>query len=194
MGYGKPSRTEELLGEMVGGPNGRIVVDSLGLIHWCQPRNGSDSRPWTNSHLTHVLARTLRTVDGPTWPELYKLSARLGAKPFNLFPHQLDEGMLTPGFAATGPGGLWGWKFQTWRYGNDPRDRWRATVAMAHLHPDPETGENRVERRNLRDTTPAEVLTWAARIGILGNLRVRFANGTRIQSGEVGRKPLEVQL
>lgn len=193
MGYGKMSRTEELWAEAQNGPNGRVVVDAGGLIHWLQARNSSDSRPWTNSHLTHVLARQLRTAPGPTWPELLMLSHRLGGRPRAMLPYEIDEGCMTPGYTAVGDGGLWGWKLQTWRYGNDPRTTFRHSVAMARVR-DEERGEvEGVERRNLRDTNPAEVLTWAARIGILGDIEVRFRNGTRIKTGEVWREK-RVQL
>jgi hypothetical protein len=190
MGYAKPSRTEELYTEAQVGPNGRVVVDSLGLIHWLQARSSSDSRPWTNSHLTHVLARSLRTLEGPTWAELFKLSHRIGGRPRQLLPFEIDEGCITPGYCAVGDGGNWGWKLQTWRYGNDPQTTFRHSVAMARLDPLGNEGNGKVQRRNLRDTTPAEVLTWAARIGILGNIEVRFQSGTRVKTGEVGREQL----
>lgn len=188
MGYAKPSRTEELYTEAQSGTNGRIVVDSLGLIHWMDARNGSDSRPWTNPHLTHVLARTLRTLEGPTWPELLLLSHRIGGTPRAMLPFEIDEGCMTPGYTAVGPDGDWGWKFQTWRYGNDAPATLRHTVAMARLDPRGNGGQGKVHRRRLRDTTPAEVLTWAARIGLLGDIEVQFRNGTRFKTGEVGRE------
>lgn len=185
MGYAKPSRTEELFGELMSGPNGRILVDDQGLIHWHAPRNATDARPWTNSHMTRPLSRTLRAVDGPRWCELFKLAHRLGATPQRGWD---VDGNRT--WAASHSSGDWGFRVTRWRYGNDG-PRWRATVAMAHINYLDE--EEKIERRNLRDTNPSQVLTWAARMGILGNLQTQFQNGTRFKTGEVWQEQ-EVRL
>jgi hypothetical protein len=186
MGYARPSRTEEIFGELQSGPNGRILVDSLGLIHWYEPRNATDARPWTNSHLTRPLSRTLRTVDGPRWAELWKLAEALGAT-----PRKARDGSGNETWGAPHTSGDWGFQATRWRYGNDG-PRWRATVAMAHINYLDE--DERVDRQNLRDTNPSEVLTWAARLGILGDILIRFRNGTRVQTGEVARPQLVVEL
>lgn len=189
MGYAKPSRTEELFGELMSGPNGRILVDDGGLIHWHDPRNSSDSRPWTNSHLTRPLSRTLRTVDGPAWYELARFAAILGANP----QKSLDtEGNSV--WQAAHTSGNWGFRATRWRFGNEGPRHWRVTVAMARLDESRPEGE-RVERRNLRDTNPSQVLTWAARMGILGNLSAVLRNGTHFKTGEVWReRDREVKL
>lgn len=183
MGYAKPSRTEQLFHELQSGPNGQLLVDDLGLIHWYDPRNATDARPWTNSHLTRPLSRTLRAVPGPRWAELWKLADRLGATP--------QKGRDSAGnetWGAPHTSGDWGFQATRWRYGNDG-PRYRATVAMAHIeHLD--EGNDQVGRQNLRDTNPSEVLTWAARLGILGNIEVRFANGTRVRTGEPWQEQL----
>jgi hypothetical protein len=182
MGWAKPSRTEEIFAELSSGPNGRVLVDDQNLIHWYDPRWTSDSRPWTNSHLTRPLSRTLRAVPGPRWAELWKLADRLGATP----QKGLDaEGNET--WQAAHGSGDWGYRATRWRSGPG----YRVTVAMAHvltLESDQPQG-----RRNLYDTTPSEVLTWAARLGILGNIEVRFRNGTRVKTGELWRGQ-EVEL
>ena len=176
MGYAKPSRTEELFGELMSGPNGRILVDDLGLSHWHNPRNATDARPWKNSHLTRPLSRTLKAVDGPSWAELFKLAHRLGATPQR---GQDVDGNRT--WAASHTSGNWGFRATKWRYGNDG-PRWRATVAMAHINYRDE--EEKIERPNLRDTTSTDALPRAARMGILGNLTTQFTNGTRFKVGE----------
>ena len=185
MGYAKPSRTEEIFGELMSGPNGRILVDDLRLIHWHDPRNATDARPWTNSHMTRPLSRTLRAVDGPRCCELFNLAPRLGATPQRGWD---VDGNRT--WAASHTSGNWGFRVTRWRYGNDG-PRWRATVAMAHI--DHRNEEDAVQRRNLRDTNPSQVLTWAARMGILGNLSTQFQNGTRFKTGEVWQEQ-EVKL
>lgn len=179
MGYAKPSRTEELFAQLMSGPNGRILLDDQGLIHWHSPRNTTDARPWTNSHMTRPLSRTLRAADGPRWYELHRLAEALGASP--------DTGFDTAGqrsWSGTHSTGNWGFRATRWRYGNDG-PRWRATVALARIR-DEERGEvEGVERQNLRDTNPSQVLTWAARMGILGNLSCVLRNGTWFKTGEV---------
>lgn len=192
MGYAKPSVTETLFAELNSGPNGRILLDDQGLIHWHDPRNATDARPWTNSHMTRPLSRTLTAWDGPRWVELWRLAEALGATP--------QRGRDTEGnrtWAASHNSGDWGFRVTRWRYGNPTRWRydpgWRATVALARIR-DEEKGEvEGVERRNLRDTTPSETLTWAARMGILGNVAARLQNGTRFRVGEPGQEQ-EVKL
>jgi hypothetical protein len=180
MGYARPSRTEEIFAELSSGPNGRILVDDLGLIHWHAPRNATDSRPWTNSHLTRPLSRTLRTVDGPCWDEVARLARILGADP----KKGIDtEGNLT--WAASHTSGNWGFRATKWRYSHNNDTRWRVTLALAKIANDTEREDQKVDRQNLRDCNPSQALTWAARMGILGNLSCGFRNGTRVKTGEV---------
>lgn len=181
MGYAKPSVTETLFGELMSGPNGRILTDDQGLIHWHEPRSTTDARPWTNSHQTRPLSRTLTACDGPTWPELVKLAHRLGATARR---NRTVEG--NDARYGSSPSGNWGFQVVKWRYGND--GQWRLSVSMAHIDTDGE-----FQRRTLRDTTPAECLTWAARMGILGNLSTQFRNGTRFRVAD-GVSGQEVQL
>lgn len=169
----RESRTTQLLNEL---DSGSLIVDDQGLIHWYDPRNGSDSRPWTNSHLTRPLSRELRPAPGPSWPELYRLAAHLDLRPI---PQPQSQRILegsTRGWIATAADRLSGFRCEV----RTVRDWQKATVWMARM--DPATRE--VQRAHVRDTSPAEILTWAARIGILGNVALRLRNGTRIRTGE----------
>jgi hypothetical protein len=173
MGYAKPSVTEGHLAGLLGN---RLLVDDGGLLHWYDPRNATDSRPWTNSHLTRPLARTLALREGPTWPELYKLAHRLGATP------RRSRDALGNWVWVGSPNSDWGFSVQRWRLA--PRSaEWRVTAHLARRR-DSEV----VVRRNLSDATPAAALHWAAQMGILGNIEIRFQNGTRVKTGEVGRE------
>ena len=181
MGYAKPSVTETLFAELLGGPNGRILLDDQGLIHWHDPRNATDARPWTNSHLTRPLSRTLRAVDGPTWPELVKLARRLGATARRNLTVEGNDARY-----GSHTSGDWGFQVVKWRYGRS--DQWRLSASMAHIDE-----EGKVQRQTLRDTDPSAVLTQAARMGMLGNLQTQFQNGTRFKTGEVWQEQ-EVKL
>jgi hypothetical protein len=90
-------------------------------------------------------------------------------------------------WGAASASGNWGFLATRWRYGNDG-PRYRATVAMAILDPNDNEGNGKVDRQSLRDTNPSAVLTWAARLGLLGSIEVSFANGTRFRTGELWRK------
>jgi hypothetical protein len=155
------TRTMELAAAQLGN---RLIVNSDGQIHWLAPRNTSDSRPWTNAEGRWALARTLEPVEGPTWPELMLRAQRAGLSPRRLLQTEMSSGSVR-GWAGTAADRNSGWKAETWRWGSDPESRERVRVWMARIE-GYGTDREQVLRQGLSNTNPAEVLTWALRLGL----------------------------
>lgn len=158
MGYGKISATEALLWKL---SENFLIVDREGQIHWWEPRNGSDSRPWTNREGKRVLARNLRAVPGPRWGELHRLVRRLQAAPQRLpRPNRAQAA-----WGGSTPEKSWGWRLETWRHPGAGRrgGALRATVWLL----DARDSEVPKAARRLYDALPADCLTWAVRMGLV---------------------------
>jgi|SRR5690606_4369036 len=183
----RESLTSQLLLAM--GDN-RLIADDLGLIHWYAPRNSSDSRPWTNSHQTRPRTRDLRAVPAPAWSDLLRLAHRLGFDPKPSL--QLVRLESCRGWIATAASGSFGLRAEA---APPPRStllqpRWRMTVWIGAILGSGAEDE-RVERHHLRDAQPADCLYWANRMGVLGNLTMRYrAEGRdiRVKTGEPWRE------